>query len=79
MAQQVQDILAAATAVQTTLTNIAAGIKALDDLITQLQSTPGPVTQADLDNIQAAVKGLVDQSAAISTTPPSPVPNPGPV
>ncbi len=67
----------------TALTALGAGVKALDDLITQFQNSPGNLSAADqaaLDQIQATSQALVAQANAISTTPPGqPVPTPSPL
>lgn len=63
------------SAISTTLDSITTGIKALDDLITKFQNSPGtlsPEDQAALDQIQAASKALVTKAAAIDVNPPAP-------
>lgn len=60
--------------VQAALTNIAAGVKALDDKITQLNNSAGTFGSADqtaLDDIQATSAALVAQVDAISTADPT--------
>lgn len=62
-------------AISGTLDGVVTGIKALDDKITALQSSPGTLSaedQAALDAIQQASKALVAKSQAISVTPPAP-------
>lgn len=70
--QPVLDSIAAA------INSLAAGVQALDNLITTLQNSPGQITAADqatLDAAQAQSKALLAQLQAISTTPPgTPVP-----
>lgn len=64
------------TSLSTVLTNINAGIVALDGIITTLQNSPGAITPADqasLDNAQSIIKALLAQGQAISTTPPGQV------
>ena len=59
--------------ITTALTGISAGIANLDQLITNLQNSPGTLSPADqtaLDNIQAASGKLVAQVQAISTEAP---------
>ena len=67
----------------TALTALDAGVKALDQLITDFQNSPGTLSAADqaaLDGIQATSQALVAQANAISTTPPgTPVPPPAPL
>ncbi len=67
----------------TALTALSTGVKALDDLITQLQNSPGtlsPADQAALDQIQATSQALVAQANAISTAAPgTAVPPPPPL
>ncbi|MGD0012819.1 MAG: hypothetical protein ABSD56_00110 [Bryobacteraceae bacterium] len=63
------------TAISSTLDSIAAGITALDALITNFQNSPGtlaPSDQAAMDGIQAASHALVQKSGAIVVTPPAP-------
>lgn len=63
------------------LNSITTGVKALDDLITQLQNSAGQISPADqalLDQIQAKSNALVAQANAINTTPPGTVIPPGP-
>lgn len=58
---------------------VVTGIKALDDLIRQLQNSPGTISPADqalLDQIQARSGDLVTKADAIDTTPPAPPPTP---
>lgn len=60
------------------LTNVSAGVAALDTMITDFQNSPGtlsPSDQAALDGIQAASNALLAQTTAINTTAPGqPVP-----
>lgn len=58
------------------LVSIAAGVIALDTLITNLQNSPGQLSasdQASLDAIQAQSAALVTQVTAISTAAPGSV------
>lgn len=60
----------------TALNGIATGVKALDDLITTLQNSPGTITAADqatLDAMQTQSKAILAQVAAINTAPPGTV------
>lgn len=76
---QLSDELAAVQAnldaTSATLTNVAAGVLALDQIINDFQNSPGtlsPEDQAALDKIQSASNALAAQASAISTTPPTP-------
>lgn len=62
--------------VSTDLDSISTDIKALNDLITQLQNSPGTITPADqalLDQVQAAAAALQTKADAAV---PAPLPTP---
>lgn len=62
------------TEIQGAVGSIATGVKNLDDLINQLQNTPGEITpedQALLDQIQAQSNDLLAQVQAIDTAAPA--------
>jgi hypothetical protein len=59
--------------ISTTLDGIAAGVLALDKMITDFQNSPGTLSAADqaaLDAIQSASNDLAAKASAISTKPP---------
>ena len=76
---QLSDELAAVQAnldaTSATLTSVAAGVLALDQIINDFQNSPGTLSaedQAALDKIQSASNALAAQASAISTAPPTP-------
>ena len=80
---QLSDELAAVQAnldaTSATLTSVAAGVLALDQIINDFQNSPGTLSaedQAALDKIQSASNALTAQASAISTAPPTPPPPP---
>lgn len=60
----------------TAIDGVSTDIKTLNDLITQLQNNPGPISpedQATLDNLQAAGEALAARLEAVDQlTPPTP-------
>ena len=63
------------TAINATLDGIVTGVAGLDELIKQLQNSPGtlsPEDQAVLDRIEAASAALVTKAGAIDTSAPKP-------
>lgn len=58
------------------LDTLAAGVKALDDIIIAFQNSPGtlsPADQAALDDIVTRSAALRAKAESISTAPPAPV------
>lgn len=60
------------------ITEVGTEIKALNDLITQLQNSPGQITPADqalLDQLQQRGQGLTQKIQALEQIAPPPPPN----